>query len=174
MANIDTELSTIATAVYGSEMRVAIHDAIDKVNNDIPAGQTIPTFAHTTQTVSGEVMSGADTLYLYSIVFHAITESSSGKQINTVDAVISTVSGRSGYPLEPGVEDAGVVVCDIPGGFYCPYGFDIPVVPMGNAGTDLPHLHFNHTDQKIYFVYGFSEILGDTTNVMSHGTYFTY
>lgn len=33
MANIDNELQTIATAVYGSEMRTAIHDAIEKVNN---------------------------------------------------------------------------------------------------------------------------------------------
>ena len=174
MANIDTELQTISEAIYGRDMRSAIHDAIEKVNDDIPVIPTIPTFAHTTQTVSGEVVSGADTLYMYSVVFHAITESSSEKQINTVDAVISTVSGRSGYPLEPGVEDTGVVVCDIPVGFYCPYDFDIPVVPMGNADIDLPRLHFNHTDQKIYFVYGFSEILGDTTNVMSHGTYFTY
>lgn len=34
MANITEELQTIATAVYGSEMRTAIHDAIEKVNND--------------------------------------------------------------------------------------------------------------------------------------------
>lgn len=35
MANIDTELQTIATSVYGSEMRGAIHDAIEKVNDDV-------------------------------------------------------------------------------------------------------------------------------------------
>lgn len=35
MANINTELQTIATAVYGSEMRAAIHDAIEKVNGEI-------------------------------------------------------------------------------------------------------------------------------------------
>lgn len=33
MANIADELQTIATSVYGSEMRTAIHDAIEKVNN---------------------------------------------------------------------------------------------------------------------------------------------
>lgn len=41
MANIDTELSTIATAVYGSEMRAAIHDAIEKVNNEGTAPSSI-------------------------------------------------------------------------------------------------------------------------------------
>lgn len=35
MANIDTELQTIATAIYGRDMRGAIHDSIAKVNNDI-------------------------------------------------------------------------------------------------------------------------------------------
>jgi len=35
MANIDTELQTIATAIYGRDMRGAIHDGIAKVNNDI-------------------------------------------------------------------------------------------------------------------------------------------
>lgn len=44
MANIDTELSTIATAVYGSEMRAAIHDAIEKVNDES---------SNTASTVSG-------------------------------------------------------------------------------------------------------------------------
>ena len=34
MADITNELQTIATAVYGSEMRTAIHDAIEKVNDD--------------------------------------------------------------------------------------------------------------------------------------------
>ena len=34
MADITSELSTIATSIYGSEMRSAIHDAIEKVNND--------------------------------------------------------------------------------------------------------------------------------------------
>ena len=33
MADITEELQTIATAVYGSEMRSAIHDAIEKVND---------------------------------------------------------------------------------------------------------------------------------------------
>jgi hypothetical protein len=37
MADITNELQTIATAVYGSEMRTAIHDAIEKVNNDTTA-----------------------------------------------------------------------------------------------------------------------------------------
>jgi hypothetical protein len=37
MADITNELQTIATAVYGSEMRSAIHDAIEKVNNDTTA-----------------------------------------------------------------------------------------------------------------------------------------
>lgn len=34
MANIDAELSTIATAIYGKDMRTAIHDAIEKVNDE--------------------------------------------------------------------------------------------------------------------------------------------
>lgn len=34
MASIDTELQTIEEAVYGSDMRQAIHDAIYKVNNE--------------------------------------------------------------------------------------------------------------------------------------------
>jgi hypothetical protein len=34
MANIDTELQTIATAIYGRDMRSAIHDAIEKVNTE--------------------------------------------------------------------------------------------------------------------------------------------
>ena len=34
MANIDTELQTIATAIYGKDMRSAIHDAIQKVNTE--------------------------------------------------------------------------------------------------------------------------------------------
>lgn len=37
MADIANELQTIATAVYGSEMRSAIHDAIEKVNEDATA-----------------------------------------------------------------------------------------------------------------------------------------
>lgn len=37
MADIANELQTIATAVYGSEMRSAIHDAIEKVNDDATA-----------------------------------------------------------------------------------------------------------------------------------------
>lgn len=44
MANIDAELTTIAESIYGSEMRMAIHDAIEKVNNDI----TPPTIDKTT------------------------------------------------------------------------------------------------------------------------------
>lgn len=35
MADIDTELQTIATSIYGSEMRGAIHDAIEAVNDDV-------------------------------------------------------------------------------------------------------------------------------------------
>lgn len=34
MANIDTELQTIATAIYGRDMRSAIHDAIETVNDE--------------------------------------------------------------------------------------------------------------------------------------------
>lgn len=38
MANIATELNTIATATYGSDMREAIHDGLEKTNTD-PAGK---------------------------------------------------------------------------------------------------------------------------------------
>lgn len=40
MANIATELNTIATATYGSDMREALHDSIKKVNED-PIGKTM-------------------------------------------------------------------------------------------------------------------------------------
>lgn len=167
MASIDAELNTIATSVYGSEMRSAIHDAIEKVNNG-------SLDRHITQTVTGEVTSGASTLYLYSITFHSLIPHSAtvANDIVTVDAVISVVNGRSGYPLGPGIEDDGVVVCTIPDEFWPTYDFKLPVVPMGTADIDLPHLYFDATNQQIRFVNGFSEILGDITNMMSHGTYF--
>ena len=41
MANIDTELQTIATAIYGRDMRSAIHDAIDAVNDE--SSETVTT-----------------------------------------------------------------------------------------------------------------------------------
>ena len=167
MANIDSELTVISTAIYGSDMRTAIHDAIEKVNNG-------SLDRHITQTVTGEVTSGASTLYLYSITFHSLIPHSATilNDIVTVDATISVVDGRSGYPLSPGVEDTGVVVCTVPDEFAPSYNFKLPVVPMGSADIDLPHLYFDAANQQIRFVNGFSEILGDITNMMSHGTYF--
>ena len=35
MANIDTLLTIIKTAVYGKDMRSAIHDSIKAVNDDV-------------------------------------------------------------------------------------------------------------------------------------------
>lgn len=47
MADITTELSQIASTVYGKDMRTAIHDAIEKVNNDISGTGLLKTITWT-------------------------------------------------------------------------------------------------------------------------------
>ena len=37
MANIDTELNAIKTAIYGKDVRDSIHDAIEKINEEVEA-----------------------------------------------------------------------------------------------------------------------------------------
>lgn len=47
MADISQELSQIKNSVYGKTMRTAIHDAIEKVNNDISGAGLLKTVAWT-------------------------------------------------------------------------------------------------------------------------------
>lgn len=51
MANIDTELQTIATAIYGRDMRGAIHDAIEKVNDE--SSTTVTTVSDLSDAIGG-------------------------------------------------------------------------------------------------------------------------
>jgi hypothetical protein len=56
MANIDTELSTIATAIYGKDMRTAIHDAIEKVNDESSAtASTVAGLSDSIESVESDI-----------------------------------------------------------------------------------------------------------------------
>lgn len=64
MANIATELGKIANSVYGREMRGAIHDAIEKVNDDVEATLRVLTYDEYKALSSEEKLNG--TLYFTS------------------------------------------------------------------------------------------------------------
>ena len=59
MANITTELNQIANSVYGKDMRSAIHDSIEKVNNDLEKTVVPLSFAEYDALSSAEKLNGS-------------------------------------------------------------------------------------------------------------------
>lgn len=64
MADITTELAQIASTVYGKDMRIAIHDAIEKVNNDISGTGLLKTITWTGTGSTSRTISFSKTPYI--------------------------------------------------------------------------------------------------------------
>ena len=152
MANIDNELQTIATAVYGSEMRAAIHDAIEKVNDDTAT----PTIS--TGTYEG---SRGNVDYFFE------------KTGNVVDFNLK-VSISTSFP--PSKEK----IMDLPAGFEFGYDagtkrvFPMSPCPYDDSGTnESPYISIEKVS-GVYSVYIYNgSMLGWIGMFVTSGTYST-
>ena len=157
MANIADELQTIATSVYGSEMRGAIHDAIDKVNNDT-----------TTLVVSDYSVGGwtANTEYAYAV------EAYYNGMLAVVNIRISKANGRTGY--DPDVPDTtGVTICTLPTDLI-PSNCNARAMLPGLYDNlfDVPYVEVTDSDNALKLYYGFDEVLGDQNEFIVNLVYF--
>lgn len=156
MANIADELQTIATSVYGSEMRTAIHDAIDKVNDDT-----------TSLIISDYSTSGttANTEYAYAV------EAYYNGMLAIVNVHISKANGRTGY--DPDVPDTGITLCTLPADLI-PSNCNARAMLPGLFDNlfDVPYIEVTDSDNALKLYYGFDEVLGDQNDFIVNLVYF--
>lgn len=155
MANIDNELQTIATAVYGSEMRSAIHDAIEKVNDDIPS-PTISTEIVTASTANNEYTTYANFF------------KKGGTVICEFNIVV--MQGRSGY--DPSVTDNGIVLLTLPSGFIPAHNIHATLSGSYDTILNQPRLELLANSDTVKIYDSFSEIIGDQQTFLVTFTYF--
>lgn len=162
MANITDELQTIATSVYGSEMRTAIHDAIDKVNDygtgyvdmvSIQIGEAGVSqfFGSIDITVSGDVATIRD----FSLRANPDNPyvRPSGTIIDTVGLELFTL------PTDFAPGDIGDTK------FY--------LFPNGDGyNGDIAYLKFEGTNPVVKLYYGWNDVLDSDTEYHAQGTYF--
>ena len=152
MADIANELQTIATSVYGSEMRTAIHDAIEKVNNDTA-----------TPTISAGTCEGSKCNVTYFFE----------KTGNVVDfnlkVSISTTFAQSKEKI-----------MDIPEGFEFGYDagtkrvFTLSPCPYDTSGTNEPPYITIEKVSGVYSVYIYNgNQFGWVSNFVTSGAYST-
>jgi len=156
MADIANELQTIATAIYGSEMRTAIHDAIEKVNND------------TTSLIIGDYSNSGftpNTEYAYEIKAYY------NGMLATVTVSIQKANGRTGY--DPDVPDTGIVLATLPS----------DLIPSNCAAKamfpgyfpdqlDVPYVSITDSDNELKIFNAYDEILGDQNTFIVNLVYF--
>ena len=152
MADITNELQTIATAVYGSEMRTAIHDAIEKVNNDA----TAPTIS--AGTYEGSI---CNVTYLF------------GKTGDIVDFNLKIA-------ITTTPPTAKEKIMDIPEGFEFGYDagtkrvFALSPCPYDTSGTNEPPYITIEKVSGVYSVYIYNgNQFGWVSNFVTSGTYST-
>ena len=157
MANIDTELTTISEAIYGRDMRGALHDAIQKVNNDV---STLVSETYTTSNDNFSIAAQFDkvgSVVTFHIDIHATTSFSSD------DVALFTIPSN----FIPAMTDLG----------SHPRKFTIAPCPFDDSGTTpIPYvtiansLFGGHQFKAINFS---SANFGWITDVMVNGSYIT-
>lgn len=150
MANIADELQTIATSIYGSEMRTAIHDAIEKVNDDSE-----------TATVSAGTYEG--TGYSVAYLFE--------KTGNVVDFNLKV-------SIDTSFAQSKEKIMDLPTGFEFGYDagtkrvFSMSPCPYDDSGTnESPYISIEKVS-GVYSVYIYNgSMLGWVGMFVTSGTY---
>jgi hypothetical protein len=149
MADINTELQTIATAVYGSEMRGAIHDAIEKVNE---YGTGHSNSWHSVFGDSSSPFVGEVTIATYGSL-----------------AIIAdcTIVPQVGVPyVRPSgtiVDDTGITLFRLPDGIQpidvCDYKFYLTPNASDAYQGNQAYIKIANTDPVVKLYYGWNDVL---------------
>lgn len=164
MANIDTELQTISEAIYGRDMRSAIHDAIEKVNIESTStaaaiGSVMET-SYTTGTI-GDGWSDFTGSYTLEKVGNLVTFS--------ID--IHVQDSRSGF----NPPDSGTELFTLPNGFkpdtsYPDMKYAINPCITNSSGY-FPYLTISTWGGQVFIYNMYSEVIGTQTDFVVSGTY---
>lgn len=164
MANITEELQTIATAVYGSEMRTAIHDAIEKVNE---YGTGYTDSAEVTFGTAGET---PFTGYIRLAKFGGVISIAEFTLVPMFDVPYVRPEGTI-------IDTTGITLFTLPEGFgpgdVCDYKFYITPNASDAHNGDRPYIELKNTDPVVKLYYGWNDVLTDDWPAYhTTGTYF--
>lgn len=155
MADINTELHTIATSIYGSEMRSAIHDAIEAVNDD---ASLIDITSSTTGTFGTQ-----GTTHFFGT--YAIVKRLGVATLNIDIGIDYTVA----YTRPSGtiIDNTGFLLFTLPD-IYKLGSADgsckIGLFPIADDRTnnDVPYIQINYATGDVRIYYGWDDVITET------------